>query len=87
MLAARIDRAEGRLCAAIAQAVAARYPDLAPFTAEIGGGVAVFAGPGSPSNKMIGVGFEGVPDEAELEAVEWEGFALLYARHLLVRTP
>jgi len=37
---------------------------------EIGGGVAIFAGPGAPTNKMIGVGFDGPPDEAALEQVE-----------------
>jgi GNAT superfamily N-acetyltransferase len=34
------------------------------------GGVAVYAAPGSPSNKMIGVGFDGVPEAAHLDAVE-----------------
>jgi GNAT superfamily N-acetyltransferase len=37
---------------------------------DIAGGVAVFAGPGSPTNKMIGVGFDGLPDERELDRVE-----------------
>ena len=69
-LAARIDRAEGRLCAGIARVVAAQAPDYGSDVVEIGGGVAVFAGVGSPTNKMIGVGFEGLPDAAALDAVE-----------------
>ena len=69
-LAARIDRAEGRLCAGIARVVAAQAPDYGSDVVEIGGGVAVFAGVGSPTNKMIGVGFDGVPDAGALDAVE-----------------
>lgn len=69
-LSARIDRAEGRMCAGIARFAGSSSPDLRSEVFEIGGGLAVFAGPGSPTNKMIGVGFEGVPDERELERVE-----------------
>ena len=69
-LAARIDRAEGRLCAGIADVVAAQSPELRSVVTPVGGGVAVFVGPGSPTNKMIGVGFEGPPDERELDRVE-----------------
>ncbi|MFC6010022.1 GNAT family N-acetyltransferase, partial [Nocardia lasii] len=36
----------------------------------VGGGVACFAGEGSPLNKVVGVGFGGVPDAAEWERVE-----------------
>lgn len=38
----------------------------------IAGGVAVFAGPGSPLNKIAGLGFEGVPDEPLLDQIERE---------------
>ena len=69
-LAARIDRAEGRLCAGIARVVATQLPGEGSDVIEIGGGVAVFAGIGSPTNKMIGVGFDGPPDAAALDAVE-----------------
>jgi GNAT superfamily N-acetyltransferase len=69
-LAARIDRAEGRLCAGIARQIAAQAPDEGSAVVEIGGGVAVFAGRGSPTNKMIGVGFDGVPDAGALDEVE-----------------
>jgi ribosomal protein S18 acetylase RimI-like enzyme len=63
-LAARIDRAEGRFCAAIAHEI-----DDARVVA-IGGGVAVLAARESPSNKMIGIGFDGCLDEAALSDVE-----------------
>jgi GNAT superfamily N-acetyltransferase len=64
------------LCAGIAHGVAAHAPDAGSEVIEIGGGAAVFAGLGSPTNKMIGVGYDGVPDAAALDAVE-----RLFARH------
>ncbi len=69
-LASRVDRAEGRLCAGIARAVAARSPEQRSEAFDVAGGVAVFAGSGSPTNKMIGIGFEGLPNESELDVVE-----------------
>jgi GNAT superfamily N-acetyltransferase len=71
-LAARIDRAEARLCASIAETVGRRAPDLRSAVYDIAGGKAVFAGPHSPTNKMIGVGFAGLPSDAELDRVERE---------------
>lgn len=68
-VAADIDRAEGRLCAGFARQVGGHlFPGAAVI--EVGGGVAVFAGPGAPANKMVGVGFGRVPPDAELDAVE-----------------
>jgi ribosomal protein S18 acetylase RimI-like enzyme len=69
-VAARIDRAEGRLCTAIAEGAIRRAPHLRSEVFPLAGGVAVFAGPESPSNKMIGVGFAGVPAAADLDRVE-----------------
>src|SRR5687768_13360974 len=63
-LAGRIDRAEGRFCSAIAR----ECHD--PRVVAIGGGVAVFSAPESPSNKMIGIGFHGCLDQAVLSDVE-----------------
>ncbi|MGW6701466.1 GNAT family N-acetyltransferase [Nocardia sp. NPDC055049] len=40
------------------------------FTQEIAGGAACFAGPNSPLNKVVGVGFTVVPSTAQWEAVE-----------------
>jgi len=69
-LATRIERAEAALSADIAISVlaGARAPDA--FVEIVGGGVAVFSGPGSPINKLIGVGFAELPDTARLAAVE-----------------
>ncbi len=67
-LATRIDRAETRLTETLGHVVLARVPGA--FIAPIAGGVAVYAGPDSPMNKLIGVGFAGVPDEAALGAIE-----------------
>jgi len=69
-LAARIDRAESRLCASIANAIRQHSPALRSAVYEIAGGKAVFAGPHSPTNKMIGVGFDGVPADDDLDRVE-----------------
>jgi ribosomal protein S18 acetylase RimI-like enzyme len=68
-LAARIDKAEARLSAALGAVAVARRPETA-FVEPIAGGVAVFTGPSSPVNKMIGVGFEGLPSDEALGAVE-----------------
>jgi ribosomal protein S18 acetylase RimI-like enzyme len=69
-LGARIDRAEANLSAAIGTAVQAQDPHGDAFVEQIGGGVAVYTGPASPMNKMIGVGFDGVPDEERLREIE-----------------
>ncbi len=72
-LAARIDRAEGRFCSAIA------HECRDARVVAIGGGVAVLAAPDSPSNKMIGIGFDGRLDDAVLSDVE-KHFAVRGAR-------
>ena len=73
-LAARIDRAEGHLCAAIAERLRASAPlalhAAEPFVFDLAGGVAVFAGPDSPVNKMIGIGFEAAVESSDLDEVE-----------------
>lgn len=62
--AARIDRSEAALCSGVARL---RADGL---VLNVAGGAAVFAGNGSPLNKVIGVAFEGRLDPAELDAVE-----------------
>ncbi len=69
-LAARIERAEARLVADAAAASARRRPGTGVFALAVGGGFATFTGPGSPLNKVAGLGFEGTVDEGELDAVE-----------------
>src|SRR5262245_43493671 len=68
-LAARIERAEARLSAALGEIAAARRPETA-FVQPIAGGVAVYTGPASPVSKMIGLGFSGLPSDEELAAIE-----------------
>lgn len=70
-LAARIERAECRLLADGAEAVARRHPGVEVFVRSISGGIAVHTVSGSPLNKVAGLGFGGgALDEDELRAVE-----------------
>jgi len=69
-LAARIERAEARLLADVARAAARRRPREGGFATPLAGGFATFAAPGSPVNKVAGVGFAGPLDANELDAVE-----------------
>ena len=69
-LAARIDGAEARLTESVTREVIATTPEVRAFVEVIGGGVAAFAGPSSPMNKMIGVGFGGAPPESRLGEIE-----------------
>ncbi|HEX6932627.1 MAG TPA: GNAT family N-acetyltransferase [Streptosporangiaceae bacterium] len=54
---------------------ASRRSGTAGFVIPIAGGVASFAGQGSPFNKVAGLGFAGVPDASSLDEVE-RAFAL-----------
>ena len=97
-LAARIERADCRLLGDCAAAAARRRPDSRVFFQELAGGVATCMGPGSPFNKLAGLGFAGAVDEEHLAGVE-QAFAergapvqaevanleLLYTRAVLVR--
>jgi GNAT superfamily N-acetyltransferase len=69
-LGARLERAECSLLADGAASAARRHPETRPFTIPIAGGVATFTAPGSPLNKVAGLGFAGPLDPAELGAVE-----------------
>jgi ribosomal protein S18 acetylase RimI-like enzyme len=69
-LASRVDRAEARQMIAIARAAAARDASLDPFVVPVGQGAAIFAGPSSPTNKMIGLGFGETVEVAVLADVE-----------------
>jgi GNAT superfamily N-acetyltransferase len=71
-LAARIDRAEARMCAHIADSIRVSKPESAPSILPISGGQAVYVGPSSPVNKVIGLGFDADLDVAELERIERE---------------
>jgi len=69
-LAARVERAECRLITDGASACDRRRPGTGVFILPLAGGVATFTGPGSPLNKVAGLGFAGPLDEGELEVVE-----------------
>jgi GNAT superfamily N-acetyltransferase len=69
-LAARIERAECDLLEKGAVAAAERLPDADVFVHPVAGGLATFTVPGSPLNKLAGLGFGGPLGEGELEEVE-----------------
>jgi GNAT superfamily N-acetyltransferase len=69
-LAERIERAESELMASASEAARRHRPDADGLVIPIAGGMATFAGPSSPFNKVAGLGFRGVPSGAELEEVE-----------------
>lgn len=60
-LAKRIERAEAGLIIEGARAAARRIAGDQLLMRETSGGVAVFIEPGSPFNKVAGLGFDGVP--------------------------
>src|SRR5690348_9412438 len=68
-LAGRIERAEAQLIT-LSNEAARRRTGSAGFVIPIAGGVASFAGEGSPFNKVAGLGFSGVPDSAALDEIE-----------------
>jgi GNAT superfamily N-acetyltransferase len=69
-LAARIERAEAELITEWNAATRRRLGDAAGFAITIAGGVASYAEPDSPINKIAGLGFADPPDPADLDAVE-----------------
>jgi ribosomal protein S18 acetylase RimI-like enzyme len=71
-LARRIERAEAGLIAEGAAAARRRLPDGRTFAEPLAGGVAAYTEPDAPFNKVAGLGFEGVPDRRQLEAIERE---------------
>jgi GNAT superfamily N-acetyltransferase len=69
-LAARIERVEAQLIAQWNDALRRRRGDPAGFAIPVAGGVASYAEPDSPLNKVAGLGFAGLPDPAALETIE-----------------
>ena len=69
-LAARIEHAEARLTESILKAVIASGSAARPLLERIGRGVAAYAGPSSPMNKMIGAGFDALPSSTRLDEIE-----------------
>ena len=69
-LARRIERAESAMSAAMVNALGRRAGG-GVFVEPVGEGYAIYGGPGSPFNKIIGAGLEGESiDEAALERAE-----------------
>lgn len=69
-LAARIERVEARLSLAIATAAQIADPTRSVHITEIGGGAAILLRPGSPINKLTGLGFTGPLDLEILQTIE-----------------
>ena len=67
-LAARIEGAEAEFMAACVDAIRHRGAD--GFVRPIAGGMATYAGAGSPFNKVAGLGFGAAPTDDDLDAVE-----------------
>jgi len=68
-LAERIERAETQVIIAGTEAARRRNPSAA-FVRPVAGGAACFAEDGSPFNKVVGLGFGGVPGDAEFDEIE-----------------
>ena len=71
-LAARIDQAEARLTSDAAEAIRDAGLQKRVVILSIAGGTAVYAGPATPMNKLIGLGFDGPLDLSLLNEVERE---------------
>jgi ribosomal protein S18 acetylase RimI-like enzyme len=71
-LARRLERAEAGLIEDGARAAAQRLGGARVLIVPLAGGVAVFTEPGSPFNKVAGLGFEGVPDGRLFDRIERE---------------
>jgi len=69
-LAARIERAEAQLITAWNDIVRLRREDATSFAIPVGGGVASYGEPDSPINKVAGLGFAELPDQADFEKIE-----------------
>jgi len=69
-LAKRIEGADCRLLSGSTAVLGNKRPDGGTFVRPIAGGVAVFAGEGSPLNKIAGVGFGGPVDIDILSEIE-----------------
>lgn len=69
-LAARVERAEARLLADGVAGVERRIGSGGVFSRPVAGGHAAFTEPGSPLNKVAGLGFGGPVPEEELAGIE-----------------
>ncbi|SEH48981.1 Acetyltransferase (GNAT) domain-containing protein [Mycolicibacterium rutilum] len=68
-LAERIEHVEAQLISAATEAAGRRTGD-STLVLPVAGGAACLADAGSPMNKVVGLGFGGVPGAPELDAIE-----------------
>jgi len=68
-LASRIERVEMQLITTATEAARQRVGDRV-FVTPIAGGAACYAEDGSPLNKVVGLGFGGVPSDAAVDEIE-----------------
>jgi ribosomal protein S18 acetylase RimI-like enzyme len=69
-LAERVERVETQLITKGSEAARGRGAAPLGFAIPVAGGVASFAGDGSPLNKVAGLGFGGVPSTAAMDEIE-----------------
>jgi GNAT superfamily N-acetyltransferase len=69
-LAHRIDLVEAALVRGVVSRIRERRPEVGAFATQVAGGWALFAGAGNPVNKVIGFGFDAVPDETGFTEIE-----------------
>lgn len=69
-LAGRIERAEAQFITAWNDAARRRRGNSGAFATPIAGGVASYAEPDSPIDKIAGLGFAGLPDPAAMDSIE-----------------
>ena len=69
-LAERLEHVEAQLIAEASRAAHRRRACADGFVMPIAGGVATFAEPGSPLNKVAGLGFAGTPRSSDLDEIE-----------------
>lgn len=69
-LVGRIERAEAQLIEATVRAAHRRLGNGRGFVIPVAGGLATFADDDSPFNKVVGLGFGGVPTVDELDEIE-----------------
>lgn len=69
-LAQRLEAAEAAKYAAYARARPCVMAEMNPAVLDVAGGVAVYAGRGSPYNRAVGIGLHGPVSESEFERLE-----------------
>ncbi|KAA0250919.1 N-acetyltransferase [Acidobacteria bacterium ACD] len=69
-LARRLEASEARACADYAEVVARLAPESRATAVAVGSGLAVFAGPGGPLSRAVGLGLRGPVTAGELDRVE-----------------